>query len=99
MSSQGTAIELAAISAAAAATSSYPQNEPGEPDGFSQPQQKQSQQSGTTIQSAQQMPGMAGGSNTLPHSHTWNPQQIPVAGFPSLQSLDMQNQVRECLSF
>lgn len=38
------------------------------------------------------MPGAVGVSNTLPHSHTWNPQQYPVAGFPSLQSLDMQNQ-------
>jgi hypothetical protein len=35
---------------------------------------------------------MVGASNTLPHSHTWNPQQYPMAGFPSLQSLDMQNQ-------
>lgn len=92
MSSQGTAIELnAALRAAAAATSSFPQNEPGEQEEL---KQKQSQQSGTTIQSAQQQipTQMVGASNTLPHSHTWNPQQYPVAGFPSLQSLDMQNQ-------
>lgn len=92
LSSQGTAIELAAaINAAAAATSAYPQNEPGE---FGELTQKQSQQSGITIPSGQQIPAnIPGTSNTLPHSHTWNPQQqYPVAGFPSLQSLDMQNQ-------
>jgi hypothetical protein len=95
LSSQGTAIELtAALNAAAAATSAYPQNEPGEPSEFLQ--QKQSQQSSApTVHSIQQqpIPGTVGASNTLPHSHTWNPQQqYPVAGFPSFQSLDMQAQ-------
>lgn len=68
---------------------------PGEQTDLIQMNPKQSQQStATTMPSVQQqMPGVAGTSNTLPHSHTWNPQQYPqVAGFPSLQSLDMQNQ-------
>uniref|UniRef100_A0A1I7YM24 PID domain-containing protein n=1 Tax=Steinernema glaseri TaxID=37863 RepID=A0A1I7YM24_9BILA len=84
-SSQSTAIENAPQTSAGGPSAFVPN-----PQSFTA-QSKPNPAQGPQPMTAQQAYGIPSGSNTLPHSHTWNP-QIPIAAFPSVQSLDANAQ-------